>query len=134
MGSKTNSHQVDLSVTRYFKHSSIKLGATSEYVRNGFTWLTVDDVNRYSAYISATRYFEHVYLSSKYEHYLAIDKSDMEDFNQGYANVWELSLGSMHSILKFYPYAKVSIFDPNGTYYGQSSSDVTFSINGTFSF
>jgi len=133
-GVKTTSHQIDLSVTRYFEHTSLKVGATAEYIRNGFTWLTVDDVNKYSAYVGATRYFEHVYVAAKYEHYMAIDQSDMEDFNQGHANVWELSLGSMHSIFKFFPYVKVSVFDPNGTYYGLTNSNVTFSINGTFSF
>ena len=133
-GVKTSSHQLDLSLTRYLKHASLKIGATGEHIRNGFTWLTVDDVNKYSVYLGAAYYFEHVYLSSKYEHYLAVDKSHMEDFNQGHANVWEFSLGSMHSLFNFYPYVKVSVFDPNGVYYGQSNSDVTFSINGTFSF
>lgn len=133
-GVKTTSHQIDLSATRYFKQASVKFGTTAEYIRNGFTWLTVDDVNKYSLYLGASYYFEHLYLSSKVEHYYAVDKSDMENFNQGHANVWELSLGSMHSIFNFYPYAKVSVFDPNGVYYGQSNSDVTFSINGTFSF
>ncbi len=133
-GVKTSSHQVDLSATRYFQSSAFKFGITAEHIRNGFTWLTVDDVNRYSAYLGYSYYFEHVYVASKYEHYMAIDQSDMEDFNQGHANVWELSLGSMHSFFNFYPYAKVSVFDPNGTYYGQTNSDITFSINGTFSF
>lgn len=133
-GVKTSSHQIDLSVTRYFEKTSLKVGGTGEHIRNGFTWLTVDDVNKYSAYVSATRYFKHVYVGAKYEHYKAIDQSDMEDFNQGHANVWELSLGSMHSVFNFYPYAKVSVFDPNGVYYGLSNSDITFSINGTFSF
>ncbi|WP_117235328.1 hypothetical protein [Vibrio maerlii] len=133
-GVKTSSHQLDLGATRYFTQSAINLGITGEHVRNGFTGLTVDDVDRYSAYVGYSYYFEHVYLSSKYEHYMAIDKSDMKDFNQGRANVWELSVGSMKSFYKFFPYAKVSIFDPNGSYYGLTNSDVTFSINGTFSF
>ncbi|NOH79061.1 hypothetical protein F0231_04810 [Vibrio sp. RE86] len=133
-GVKTSSHQVDLSATHYFTKSAAKIGITAEHVRNGFTWITVDDVDKYSIYLSASHYLQHVYFTGKYEHYLAIDQSDMEDFNQGHANIWELSIGSMHPLFNFYPYTKVSVFDPNGTYYGQRNSDVTFSINGTFSF
>lgn len=133
-GAKTHNHLFELSATRYLENYSTKLGITTELVRNGFTWLTVDNANKYSMYMGVSYYLKHVYLSTKYEHYIAVDKSDMQNFNQGHANIWEFSLGTIKSFYNFFPYVKVSVFDPNGTYYGLSNSDVTLSINGTFSF
>ncbi|MDA0149117.1 hypothetical protein [Vibrio sp. LaRot3] len=133
-GVKTKSHKAEMSVNRFWHKHSVKAGVTAEAVRNGFSWLTVDDANKYSAYLGIARYFEHVYLSGRYEHHYATDQSDMVDFNQGHANEWEVSIGTMKPIFNFYPYAKVSLLDPNGTYYGMNNSNVTWTIGGAFSF
>ncbi|WP_217495092.1 hypothetical protein [Vibrio sonorensis] len=133
-GVKTQSHQIDLSATQYFDGFSVKGGVTAERIRNGFTWLTVDDANNYSAYIGTAHYFNHLYISGRYEHHFAVDKSDMTDFNQGHANEWELTLGTMKPLWRFYPYAKMTVLDPNGTYYGLSNSEVSWKIGGSFSF
>ncbi|ANU35604.1 hypothetical protein RJD38_03150 [Vibrio scophthalmi] len=133
-GVKTKSHLVDLSATRYWQQYSLKAGVTAERVRNGFTWITVDDANKYSAYAGIARYFQHIYLSGRYEHHYATDESDMIDFNQGHANEWEVSIGTMKPIWHFYPYAKVGLFSPNGSYYGMTNSEVTWTIGGAFSF
>ena len=133
-GVKTSSHMVDLSASRFWQQYSIKAGITAERVRNGFTWLTVDDANKYSAYAGVAHYFQHVYLSGRYEHHYATDESDMLDFNQGHANEWEVSIGTMMPIWHFYPYAKVSLFTPNGTYFGLEKSQITWTVGGAFSF
>ena len=133
-GVKTSSHKVDISVNQYFRSYSLKAGVTAERVRNGFTWLTVDDANKYSAYLGAARYFEQVYLAGRYEHHYATDESDMRDFNQGHANEWELSIGTMKPIWHLYPYAKLSLFAPNGTYYGMKSQNVTWTLGASLSF
>ncbi len=133
-GVKTKSHLIDLSMTRYFSDFSLKAGVTAERIRNGFTWLTVDDTNQYSAYLGAAKYYRHIYLAGRYEHHYATDKSDMIDFNQGHANEWELSIGTMKPIWRLYPYAKVSLFSPNGRYYGMQDSDLSWSVGAAISF
>jgi hypothetical protein len=133
-GVKTKTHLIDLSAIRFFDGYSAKFGVTSEFVRNGFTWMTVDDANRYSAYFAAAKYFQHAYVIGKFEFHYAEDKSDMIDFNQGSANEWEISIGTMRPILHIYPYAKVSAFSPNGTYYGMDDIDYSWTIGGRISF
>ncbi|ROV61099.1 hypothetical protein EGH82_06375 [Vibrio ponticus] len=133
-GVKTKSHKIDLSLNRYFASFSLKAGLTAERVRNGFTWLTVDDANKYSVYLGTAHYFEHAYLAGRYEHHYATDESDMLDFNQGHANEWEISVGTMKPIWHVYPYAKVSLFTPNGTYYGLENNEVTWTLGASLSF
>lgn len=133
-GVKTHTHFFDLSATRYFEGYSAKVGITNEYVRNGFTWLTVDDANKYSGYASVAKYFTHVYVSGKYEYHYAVDKSDMIDFNQGQANEWEVSMGTMRAIWKVFPYAQVSAFSPNGTYYGMKNTEFSWTLGGRIAF
>ncbi|RJX74329.1 hypothetical protein DZ860_04170 [Vibrio sinensis] len=133
-GIKTSSHMIDLSASLFWQKYSFKSGVTAERIRNGFTWITIDDTNKYSVYTGAVRYFEHIYLAARYEHHYATDESDMLDFNQGHANEWEVSIGTMKPIWHFYPYAKVGLFSPNGTYFGMESSQVTWTIGGAFSF
>lgn len=133
-GIKTHSHQLELSATRYFTGYSAKFGVTNEYIRNGFTWITVDDANKYSAYASLAKYFDHVYLAGKYEHHYAKDKSDMVDFNQGQASEWELSVGTMRPIWKIYPYAQITMLSPIGTYYGVTQAELNWTVGGRLSF
>lgn len=133
-GVKTHTHFIELSATRYFEKYAAKFGVTNEYVRNGFTWITVDNANKYSGYASLVKYFKHLYVSGKYEYHYAQDKSDMTDFNQGQANEWELSIGPMRPIWKVYPYAQISAFSPNGTYYGMNKTDFNWTIGGRISF
>ena len=133
-GVKTHTHLFELSAIRYFKNYSAKIGVTNEYIRNGFTWMTVDNANKYSGYLSVAKYFQHIYLSGKYEYHYAQDKSDMIDFNQGQASEWELSTGTMRPIWKVYPYAKISAFSPNGTYYGMENVDISWTMGGRVSF
>ncbi len=133
-GIKTNTHFYDISATRYFDNYSAKIGVTTEFVRNGFTWLTVDDANKYSAYLGMAKYFDNIYLAGRYEYHYAQDKSDMVDFNQGAANEWELSIGAMRPIWdRFYPYGKLTAFSPNGTYYGMNSVNYSWSVGGMIS-
>ncbi|GLO62545.1 hypothetical protein MACH09_30530 [Vibrio sp. MACH09] len=133
-GVKTNTHLIDLTATRYFEHYSAKFGVTSEVIRNGFTWLTVDDANKYSSYFAVAKYFQHTYLTGKYEYHYAEDKSDMVDFNQGRASEWELSMGTMRPLWHIYPYAKISALSPNGTYYGMDKTEYNWTIGGRLSF
>lgn len=133
-GVKTNTHFVELSATRFWDGYSAKVGVTSEFVRNGFTWITVDDANKYSTYFAVAKYFQHTYLTSRFEYHYAKDKSDMVDFNQGQAGEWEISLGTMRPIWRVYPYAKVSAFSPNGTYYGMNSTEYSWGVGGRLSF
>ncbi|MCF8779428.1 hypothetical protein LZU85_11525 [Vibrio sp. IRLE0018] len=133
-GVKTKSHFLDFSTTRRFDDYSIKMGITGEFTRNGFTWITVDDSDKYSIYASAAHYFQHIYLTGRYEHHYAIDRSDMIDFNQGHANEWEFSIGTMRSIWTIYPYLKATILSPNGTYYGSQNTSVNWTVGGSISF
>ncbi|HAU8283871.1 TPA: hypothetical protein I7151_12895 [Vibrio vulnificus] len=133
-GVKTKSHFLDFSTTRLFDDYSTKLGITGEFTRNGFTWITVDDSDKYSMYASVARYFQSLYVTGRYEHHYAIDRSDMIDFNQGHANEWEFSIGTMRSIWKIYPYLKANVLSPNGTYYGSQSTNISWSMGGTISF
>ncbi|CAH0525686.1 hypothetical protein [Vibrio hippocampi] len=133
-GVKTNTHLVKLSASRFFNGYSVKFGVTGEFIRNGFTWITVDDANKYSAYVAGAKYLQHVYLSSKFEYHYSQDKSDMVDFNQGQASEYELSLGTMKSIFNVFPYATVSALVPNGVYYGMNKADYSWTIGGRLSF
>ncbi|MGF1720774.1 hypothetical protein L4D20_12115 [Vibrio kyushuensis] len=133
-GVKTNTHLLELSASRFFKGYSTKFGVTGELVRNGFTWLTVDDANKYSAYIAGAKYLQYVYIAGKFEYHYAQDKSDMIDFNQGQASEYELSLGTMKPIWRISPYVKVSAFSPNGTYYGMENTDYSWSVGARLSF
>lgn len=133
-GVKTKTHLIELSATRFFQGYSAKFGVTSEFVRNGFTWITVDDANKYSTYLAAAKYFEHAYLTGKFEYHYADDKSDMVDFNQGQASEFEVTAGTMRSYWKVFPYAKISAFSPNGTYYGMDKTDYNWTIGGRVSF
>lgn len=133
-GVKTNTHFHEVSATRYFEHSSAKIGITTELIRNGFTWLTVDNANHYSAYIGAAKYFDKIYLAGRYEYHYAQDKSDMIDFNQGSANEWEVSIGAMRPVWsKVYPYGKITSFSPNGIYYGMNSVEYSWTVGGMIS-
>ncbi|WP_375322069.1 hypothetical protein [Aliivibrio logei] len=133
-GVKTKTHFVELSATRFFDGYSTKFGVTSEFVRNGFTWITVDDANKYSTYISGAKYFQHAYISSRFEYHYADDKSDMLDFNKGQASELELSIGTMRPIWHVYPYAKVSSFNPNKSYYGMTDTNYNWTVGGRVSF
>ncbi|XDF78448.1 hypothetical protein AAFX60_004655 [Aliivibrio fischeri] len=133
-GVKTNTHFVELSAARFFDGYSAKFGVTSEFVRNGFTWITVDDANKYSTYFAAAKYFQHTYITSRLEYHYAEDKSDMLDFNQGQAAEWELSIGTMRPVWHIYPYAKVSAFNPNRTYYGMTETEYSWTVGGRMSF
>lgn len=133
-GVKTNTHLFELSATRFFDGYSTKFGVTSEFVRNGFTWITTDNANKYAAYFAVAKYFQHIYMTNRFEYHYAEDKSDMVDFNQGQAAEWELSIGTMQPVLHIYPYAKVSIFRPNDTYYGMNDIDYRWTVGGRISF
>lgn len=133
-GVKTRSHLIELSMTRFFERYSIKFGTKSEFVRNGFTWLTVDNANKFSAFVGASSAYSYVYFSAKYEYHYSIDKSDMENFNQGNASKFEISLGASKPILYVYPYVKVSAFVPHGTYYGTDLVSYSWTLGGRLNF
>ncbi|WP_232772400.1 hypothetical protein [Psychromonas sp. Urea-02u-13] len=94
----------------------------------------MDDANKYSAYFATAKYFKHAYVIGKFEYHYAQDKSDMVDFNQGQASEWELTTGTMRSIFHLYPYAKISAFSPNGTYYGINNTDYSWTVGARISF
>ncbi len=73
------------------------------------------------------------YVIGKYEYHSAVDKSDMVDFNQGHASEWELT-GTMRSIWHVYPYAKLSAFNPNGTYSGIDKTNYSWTVGSRISF
>jgi hypothetical protein len=133
-GVKTNSHLFELSASRFFKRHSLKFGVSSELIRNGFTWITVDNANKYSAYVAGATYYNHVYVTTKVEHHYAVDKSDMLDFNQGQANQYEISLGTMKPIWQVYPFAKITAFSPVDTYYGMEKTDYSWTVGARLSF
>lgn len=133
-GVKTKTHLIDLSATRFFDGYSAKLGVISEFVRNGFTWITVDDANKYSTYFAGAKYFQHTYLTTRFEYHYAEDKSDMLDFNQGQASELEFSIGTMRPVWHIYPYAKISAFAPHDTYYGMTETNYSWTVGGRMSF
>ncbi|MDD9156524.1 hypothetical protein PVK64_10020 [Aliivibrio sp. S4TY2] len=133
-GVKTKTHFIELSATRFFDGYSTKVGMTTEFVRNGFTWITVDNANKYSGYVSAAKYFQHAYITSKYEFHYAEDRSDMLDFNQGQASELEFSIGTMRPVWHIYPYAKISAFTPHDTYYGMTETEYSWNVGGRLSF
>lgn len=133
-GVKTNTHLIELSASRFYKSRSLKFGVTSEFVRNGFTWITVDNANKYSAYIAGASYYNHIYVTGKVEHHYAEDKSDMLDFNQGQANQYEISIGTMQPIYNLHPFAKVTAFSPVDSYYGMDKTDYSWTVGARLSF
>lgn len=133
-GVKTKTNMLELTATKYLNRYSVKFGAKTERIRNGFTWITVDDADKYAVHVGAAHVFKHLYLSGKYEHHYAIDRSDMLDFNQGRASEWELSLGSVKPIWRLFPYAKLSALLPHGKYYGSEKTTYSWTFGGRLSF
>lgn len=133
-GVKTKKHRLEFMATKYNQNYSTRFGVKSEFIRNGFTGITVDDANKYSGQFGLARIFKHIYLSGKYEYHYAVERSDMLDFNQGRASEWEISIGGTRPILRLYPFASVSALVPHGIFYGSEDVDYSWTLGARLTF
>ncbi|OEE51547.1 hypothetical protein A1OS_05705 [Enterovibrio norvegicus] len=127
-GVRTNSHLIDLSVTKFFPASSIKFGGKYELIDDsGWEFEAGDKQALYTGY---SRYFEKWYASATYTHSLRQYDDEMwGDSDSDYrSNELELTLG-WNQVWKVSPYIKGTAFRMYGDNTGYS-----WSVGGSVSF